>query len=466
MKPLSSRFKTRHSARVHFVGIGGVGMCGIAEVLVNLGYAVSGSDMKSTEVTKRLEALGAVVSQGHNKENLKEVDVVVVSSAIKKDNPEVLAAKEAKIPVIARAEMLAELMRLKYAVAIAGSHGKTTTTSMVATVLNAAGLDPTVVVGGKVNVLGANAKLGKSALMVAEADESDGSFLHLYPSIAVVTNIDAEHMEHYHSLDSLKEAFVTFCNSIPFYGLNVLCLDHPNVQGLLPRMEKRVVTYGTAQSADYHLSDIRLEGFLTHFKASRRGEPLGEFSVRMVGAHNALNAMAVIAIADELDIPLKTVRTALQEFEGVQRRFTVRGEEKGLLVVDDYGHHPEEIKATLRGAKQALKRRVVVAFQPHRYTRTRDLQKEFACAFNDADALVLLPIYSAGEEAIPGISSEFLGKLILEHGHKEVVVAQNPEEAMECLCARTQPGDMVLTLGAGSITQLGPLLLERLRSRG
>jgi UDP-N-acetylmuramate--alanine ligase len=441
-------------------------MCGIAEVLVNLGYAVSGSDMKSTEVTQRLEALGAVVSQGHRKENLKEVDVVVVSSAIKKDNPEVLAAREAKIPVIPRAEMLAELMRLKYAIAIAGSHGKTTTTSMVATVMNAAGLDPTVVVGGKVNVLGSNAKLGKSALMVAEADESDGSFLRLYPSIAVVTNIDPEHLEHYRSLDALKEAFVTFCNSVPFYGLNVLCLDHPNVQNLLPRMEKRVVTYGTAQSADYHLSEVRLDGFLTHFKAARRGESLGEFSVKMVGFHNALNAMAMIAIADELDIPLETVRTALREFEGVQRRFTVRGEERGVLVVDDYGHHPEEIKATLRGAKQAFKRRVVAAFQPHRYTRTRDLLRDFACAFNDADALVLLPIYAAGEEAIPGIDSGFLGQVVSKHGHKEVCVVGSQEEAAEYLCRHTQPRDMVLTLGAGSITQLGPLLLERLRSLG
>jgi len=461
---IASRFKTRHSARVHFVGIGGVGMCGIAEVLVNLGYFVSGSDIKCTEVTKRLETLGAVVSQGHRKENLKEADVVVVSSAIKKDNPEVLAAREAKIPVIPRAEMLAELMRLKYAVAIAGSHGKTTTTSMVATVMNAAGVDPTVVVGGKVNVLGSNAKMGKSALMVAEADESDGSFLRLYPSIAVVTNVDPEHLDHYRSLDALKEAFVTFCNSIPFYGLNVLCLDHPNVQSLLPRMEKRFVTYGTAQSADYHLSDIRLEGFLTHFTAARRGESLGEFTVKMVGAHNALNAMAVIAIADELDIPLETVRTALREFEGVQRRFTVRGEEKGILVVDDYGHHPEEIKATLRGAKQAFKRRVVAVFQPHRYTRTRDLLKEFAYAFNDADALLLLPVYAAGEEAIPGVNSEFLGQVISKHGHKEVALAGSQEEAIEFLCARTQPGDMVLTLGAGNITQLGPLLLERLRS--
>ncbi|MCL2625802.1 MAG: UDP-N-acetylmuramate--L-alanine ligase [Cystobacterineae bacterium] len=466
MSPISSRFKTRHSARVHFVGIGGVGMCGIAEVLVNLGYVVSGSDLKSTDITQRLETLGARLHYGHRKENLKEADVVVISSAIKKDNPEVLAAKAAKIPVIPRAEMLAELMRLKYAVAIAGSHGKTTTTSMVATVMNAAGVDPTVVVGGKVNVLGANAKLGSSALMVAEADESDGSFLRLYPSLAVVTNIDAEHMEHYHSLDALKEAFVTFCNNIPFYGLNVLCLDHPNVQSLLPRMEKRVVTYGTAQSADYRLSDIRLDGFLTHFKASRRNDSLGEFSVKMVGAHNALNAMAVIAIADELHIPLETVREALREFEGVQRRFTVRGEERGVLVVDDYGHHPEEIKATLRGAQQAFNRRLVVAFQPHRYTRTRDLLLEFACAFNDSDALVLLPIYAAGEEAIAGISSEALRHLITQHGHKEVALASNAEEAAEHLCKHTQPGDMVLTLGAGNITQLGPLLLERLRSMG
>jgi UDP-N-acetylmuramate--alanine ligase len=289
--------------------------------------------------------------------------------------------------------------------------------------------------------------------------------LHLYPALAVVTNIDPEHLDHYRSLDSLKNAFVTFCNSIPFYGLNVLCLEHPNTQSLLPRIEKRVVTYGTAQSADYHLSEIRLDGFLTHFKAARRGEPLGEFTVKMVGAHNALNAMAVIAIADELDIPLETVRLALREFEGVQRRFTVRGEEKGVLVVDDYGHHPEEIKATLRGAQQAFQRRLVVAFQPHRYTRTRDLLKDFACAFNSADTLFLLPVYPAGEEAIPGIDSAFLGQVISKHGHKDVRVLSSQEEAIESLCQHTQPGDMVLTLGAGSITQLGPLLLERLRQK-
>ncbi|MHB8872675.1 MAG: UDP-N-acetylmuramate--L-alanine ligase, partial [Myxococcaceae bacterium] len=338
-----SQFKTRHTAQVHFVGIGGIGMSGIAEVLLNLGYRVTGSDLKESDITRRLSSLGAGISSGHRAENLVQADVVVISSAVRKDNPEVLAAHARKIPVIPRAEMLAELMRLKYSVAVAGSHGKTTTTSMVATVLAAAGLDPTAVVGGKVNVLDSNAKLGKSDLMVVEADESDGSFLKLHPSLAIVTNIDAEHMDHYRSLDALKGAFVEFCNRVPFYGLNVLCLDHPNVQELIPRMEKRFVTYGMAHTADYRLEAVKLEGFSTHFRVFRRQEDLGPFSVRMVGAHNALNALSVIAACDEMDVPLDTVRSALANFGGVQRRFTVRGEVGGVTVVDDYGHHPAEV---------------------------------------------------------------------------------------------------------------------------
>src|SRR4051812_922178 len=303
MRP-KSQFKSRHAASVHFVGIGGIGMSGIAEVLVNLGYRVSGSDLKESDITKRLAKMGASLSYGHRAENLVHADVVVISSAVRKDNPEVMAARQRKIPVIPRAEMLAELMRLKYAVAVAGSHGKTTTTSMVATVMAAGGLDPTAVVGGKVNVLDSNAKLGKSELMVVEADESDGSFLKLHPSIAVVTNVDPEHMDHYGTLDALKSAFVEFCNRVPFYGLNVLCLDHPNVQALLPRIEKRFVTYGSAHTADYRVEGIQLNQFSTTFRAFRREEELGEFTVRMVGAHNALNALAVIAVAEELDVPL------------------------------------------------------------------------------------------------------------------------------------------------------------------
>ncbi|MDX2011377.1 MAG: UDP-N-acetylmuramate--L-alanine ligase [Myxococcaceae bacterium] len=462
--PLESRFKSRHAARVHFVGIGGIGMSGIAEVLLNLGYQVSGSDLKESDVTRRLVSLGARVGYGHREENLQTSDVVVISSAVKKDNPEVVAARRRKVPVIPRAEMLAELMRLKYSVALAGSHGKTTTTSMVATVLNAAGLDPTAVVGGKVNVLGSNAKLGKSELMVVEADESDGSFLKLHPSIAVVTNIDPEHMDHYRSLDALKAAFAEFCNRVPFYGLAVLCLDHPNVQALLPHLDKRFVTYGSSHAADYRLEGITLDGFSTRFSAWRRDQSLGEFSVRMVGAHNAMNALAVIAVAEELDIPLDVVRTALAEFGGVQRRFTVKGEAKGITVVDDYGHHPAEVKATLAGARRAFGRRTVVAFQPHRYTRTHDLFEDFCSAFNDADVVFLTSVYAAGEEPIPGATSERLVEAIRSFGHPDVTYVEKRSDLVSALKPRLQPGDLVITLGAGDITNTGPELLSALNA--
>jgi UDP-N-acetylmuramate--alanine ligase len=462
----TSLFKTRHAAHVHFVGIGGIGMSGIAEVLLNLGYRVSGSDLKASDITRRLGSLGATLFEGHRAENLVHADVVVISSAVRKDNPEVVSARQRKIPVIPRAEMLAELMRLKYAVAVAGSHGKTTTTSMVATVLSAAGLDPTAVVGGKVNVLDSNAKLGKSELMVVEADESDGSFLHLHPSISIVTNIDPEHMDHYGTLDNLKDAFTTFCNRVPFYGLNVLCLDNPNVQSLLPRMEKRFVTYGSSHQADYRLEGVRLEGFSTRFEAFRRDEPLGEFRVRMVGAHNALNALAVIAAAEEMDVPLDVLRSALAEFGGVQRRFTVRGEAAGVTVVDDYGHHPTEVQATLAGARRAFGRRLVVAFQPHRYTRTHELLNEFATSFNDADVVFVSSVYAAGEEPIPGATSEALVEAIQAHGHRDVTFVEKRTELARALLPRLREGDLVLTLGAGDITQVGPELLELLRQHG
>jgi UDP-N-acetylmuramate--alanine ligase len=454
-----SLFRTRHAAQVHFVGIGGIGMSGIAEVLLNLGYRVSGSDLKASEVTRRLETLGAAVAVGHREENLVAADVVVTSSAVGKDNPEVVAARARKIPVIPRAEMLAELMRLKYAVAVAGSHGKTTTTSMVATVLSAAGLDPTAVVGGKVNVLDSNAKLGKSELMVVEADESDGSFLRLHPSIAVVTNIDPEHLDHYGEVEALQNAFVEFCNRVPFYGLNVLCLDHPNVQALLPRVEKRFVTYGRAHTADYRLEEVSLEGFHTRFTAFRHAEPLGEFTVRMVGAHNALNALAVVAVADELEVPLATVREALASFGGVQRRFTVKGEARNIQVVDDYGHHPAEVRATLAGARMAFGRRLVVAFQPHRYTRTRDLLGEFATAFNDADLLFVTDVYAAGEAPIPGATGRALADALLAHGHPAVTFVEKRGDLARALLPVLREGDLVITLGAGDITQVGPELL-------
>jgi UDP-N-acetylmuramate--alanine ligase len=452
------------TARVHFVGIGGIGMSGIAEVLLNLGYTVSGSDLKASETTRRLETLGAVICTGpHRAQNVGECDVVVISSAVKKDNPEVQVARARKTPVIPRAEMLAELMRLKYGVAIAGSHGKTTTTSMVATVLAAGGLDPTTVVGGKLNSLGSNAKLGKGELMVVEADESDGSFLKLSPAIAVVTNIDAEHLDYFGTMERLKEAFVEFANRVPFYGLDVMCLDHPNVQALLPMVEKRVVTYGFSAQADYRADEVRLEGFNTFFRASRHGEDLGEFSVRMVGRHNAQNALAAIAVAEEMKVPLAAVREALSSFGGVQRRFTVRGEERGVTVIDDYGHHPMEVRATLAGAKQAFNRRVLCAFQPHRFTRTHLLMDEFATCFNDADVLLVTEVYAAGEEPIALATGERLAQAVRACGHRDVTYVKSRAEVATALRARVQPGDIVITQGAGDINQCGPELLALLK---
>lgn len=460
--PIESRFEARHAARVHFVGVGGIGMSGIAEVLLNLGHRVSGSDQKASEVTRHLVALGARVFLGHAAEHVGDAEVVVVSTAVRPDNPEVLAARRRRIPVIPRAEMLAELMRLKYAVAVSGSHGKTTTTSMVTAVLAAAGLDPTAVVGGKVNVLGSNAKLGRSDLMVVEADESDGSFLKLHPSIAVVTNVDPEHLDHHGTLAALEGAFVDFCNRVPFYGLGVLCVDSPSVRSLLPRLEKRFVTYGIAPDADYRLEDVRLDGFHTRFRAFRRDEALGDFTVRMVGAHNASNALAVLAVAEELRVPLEVVRRALTEFGGVQRRFTVRGEAGGVTVVDDYGHHPTEIRATLAGARGAFGRRTVVVFQPHRYTRTRDLFDDFCCAFGDADRVFLLPVYSAGESPIEGASGERLAEGIRSRGHGGVRFVAERSELVAAVRGELRPGDLVVTLGAGDVTQLGPELLAAL----
>jgi UDP-N-acetylmuramate--alanine ligase len=454
------------TAHVHFVGIGGIGMSGIAEVLLNLGNTVSGSDLKESEMTRKLAALGArVVTGGHKAENLLDCDVVVVSSAVKKDNPEVLAARQKKIPVIPRAEMLAELMRLKFGVAIAGSHGKTTTTSMVATVFAAAGLDPTAVVGGKLNNLGSNAKLGRGEVMVVEADESDGSFLKLSPALCVITNIDPEHLDHYGTVENLKAAFADFANRVPFYGLAVMCLDHPEVQSILPLVGKRVATYGFSHQAEYRAENVRLNGFNTTFDAFRRGEPLGSFTLKMVGEHNAQNALACLAIADEMKIPIDVVRASLAEFNGVQRRFTVRGEVGGVTVVDDYGHHPAEVLATLKGARNAFHRRVVVAFQPHRYTRTHDLMNDFARAFNDADVLVLTDVYGAGEEPIVGATSDVLADQIRAYGHRDVTHVPARADVAKVLLNRIQPGDLVLTLGAGDISSVGPELVALLQAK-
>jgi UDP-N-acetylmuramate--alanine ligase len=450
--------------KVHFVGIGGIGMSGIAELLLNLGYRVSGSDLKESEITKRLASLGGAIVLGHGAENVApDVDVVVTSSAVRKNNPEVMHARDRGIPVIPRAEMLAELMRLKEGVAIAGSHGKTTTTSLIATVLAHAKLDPTAVVGGKLNALGSNAKLGKGQLMVVEADESDGSFLRLSPTIAVITNVDPEHLDYYGTVEALQQAFVDFADRVPFYGLAVLCLDHPVVQHLIPRIGKRHTTYGLSPQAEWRADDIRHGPFQSKFVVSVKGKQLGEVTLRMVGTHNVLNALACCAVAHELGIPFKTTAEALGEFAGVQRRFTVRGEVKGITVVDDYGHHPAEIRATLAGARGSFpQRRIVCAFQPHRYTRTRDLLGEFATAFNDADTLVLTEIYAAGEDPIAGVSGARLHEAVKACGHRDASFADRAELAGK-LRERVRQGDLVITLGAGDITHVGEELLELLK---
>jgi len=454
-------FRSRQP-RIHFVGVGGIGMSGIAEVLLNLGYAVSGSDLKESEITRRLGSLGGRIYQGHQAAHVAEADVVVISSAVKRDNPEVAAARARKVPVIPRAEMLAELMRLKHGVAIAGSHGKTTTTSMAAHVMSFAGLDPTAVVGGKVNAFGSNAKLGQGEWMVVEADESDGSFLHFTPTMAVVTNIDPEHLDHWKTPEALRRGFLDFVNRVPFYGLAVLCLDHPVVQSLIPEVEKRFVTYGEAPQADYRAAAVTSRGHRVAFDAFRRGEPLGRFETGMVGRHNALNALAVLALADGMGIPLETVRQGLAAFAGVQRRFTVRGEAAGVTVVDDYGHHPAEVRATLRGAREAFGRRVVCVFQPHRYTRTRDLFADFTTAFNDADVLLVGGTYAAGEDPIIGAGGGDLAEAIRACGHRDVTFVPERTRLAAEARARVQAGDIVLTLGAGDVTQVGPELLKLL----
>ncbi len=450
---------------IHFVGIGGIGMSGIAEVLLASGFAVSGSDARESETTRRLSELGARILVGHRAAHVEGADVVVFSSAVSRDNEELVAARRLAIPVIPRAEMLAELMRLKDGIAIAGSHGKTTTTSLVATVLREAGLDPTVVIGGKLNTLGSNAARGQGSLLVAEADESDGSFLHLTPVLAVITNIDAEHLDHYRDHAGVKEAFVQFANRVPFYGLVVACLDHPHVQDLLPRIEKRTATYGLSAQADYRAKDPVVEGLSTRFTLIRRGEELGSVSVRMPGIHNVLNALAVIAVADELEVPLETTKTALAGFGGVQRRFTVVGERAGVTVVDDYGHHPAEVQVTLEAAQRAYGRRLVVAFQPHRYSRTHHLFDEMTRAFNRADVLLLTDVYAAGEAPIEGATSDRLAQAIRAHGHRDVTHVGPRDALIDTLLGRLQPGDVVITLGAGDITRTGPALLEALAAR-
>jgi len=451
---------------IHFVGIGGVGMSGIAEVLLNMGYRVTGSDQRRGEAVERLEQLGAKVFVGHDPANVAGAHVVVYSSAVARDNVEVAEARARQTPVIPRAEMLAELMRLKYAIAVAGTHGKTTTTSLIASVLAEGRLDPTVVVGGRIRSLGSNARLGQGEYMVAEADESDGSFLRLTPTMAVVTTIDAEHLDYYGTLERVSEAFLAFVNKVPFYGAAVLCLDQPNVQLLIPRVEKRIITYGLESAADLTAHRLTLSGLTARFEVLHRGQALGECLLRVPGRHNVLNAMAAIAVGLDLEIPFVTIQRGLAEFSGVQRRFQVRGESRGVLVVDDYGHHPAEVRATLAAAKAGFDRRVVTVFQPHRYTRTLHLRQEFLTAFNQSDTLVVMDIYPAGEAAIAGVSGQDLADAIRAHGHRDVVyLGSDRERILAHLEDVLRSGDLVLTLGAGDVGQLGQALLERLEGR-
>jgi UDP-N-acetylmuramate--alanine ligase len=447
---------------IHFIGIGGIGMSGIAEVLYNLGYEVTGSDIRESQATERLAGLGVKVYIGHRAENVDSAHVVVVSSAVGDENPEVAEAHRRSVPVIPRAEMLAELGRLKYAILVAGSHGKTTTTSFVSTVLAHAGFDPTVVIGGRLKALGANARLGRGDFMVAEADESDGSFLKLSPTIGVVTNIDREHMEYFRTMDSLKGAFLSFMNKVPFYGVSVLCMDDPLIRELLPSVHRRFTTYGFSRDADLRAAKIR-KGFMSiSFEAVFKGESLGRFNLPVAGEHNVLNCLAAMAVALWLQVSAAKIKEALEGFEGIGRRLEHKGGARGVAVYDDYGHHPTEIRATLMAAKEAIgPGRLFVVFQPHRYTRTRDLMEEFAASFDHADRLLIMDIYSAGEPPIEGVST---GSLIAAMERKDTVHVKTRKEAAELISREAKKGDMVLTLGAGDVWKAGEKVLKALKA--
>jgi len=454
--------KNKH---IHFVGIGGIGMSGIAELLLNLGYAVSGSDLRESDITRRLAGLGGQIHIGHRGEWIKGADVVVTSTAVKGDNPEVLAASQGQIPIIRRAEMLAELMRLKrFGIAVAGSHGKTTTTSMVGWVLAQAGLDPTVVIGGQVNSLGTNAKLGQGEFLVAEADESDGSFLHLSPVVEVVTNIDLEHLDFYRDIDQIKEVFLEFINKIPFYGAAVICLDDPDVADLLPRIKKRLITYGMSAQAQIRAREIVTDGLSTRFEVYHGGEHLGRIVLPLAGIHNVYNTLAAVGVGLELDVPFQVIADAMATFSGVQRRLQIKGEIEGITVVDDYGHHPTEIRATLSAMRAAWpKRRLVVLFQPHRYSRTHGLLREFSTAFYEADLLYVTEIYPAGEAPIEGVSAAALVDSIQAHGHKQAFLAPELQEIAPLVLPLLETGDVVLSLGAGNIWRAGEQILKGLQ---
>ena len=453
----------RKVRRIHFVGIGGIGMSGIAEVLLNLGYEISGSDLASTDITQRLDDMGAAIHRGHDASHIGNADVVVTSTAVRPDNPEVLAAHRRNIPVIPRAEMLAELLKMKFSIAVSGSHGKTTTTSIVATLLAHGGLDPTMVIGGKLASIGSNARLGDGEVIVAEADESDGSFLKLSPCLAVITNIDREHMDYYRDVEEIREAFLCFANIVPFYGSTILCLDDVHTREILPRIKRKIVTFGLAAEADYRATDIVYSGSTSRFSLFYRDILLGTVKLNVPGLFNVYNALAATAVAREMDLTFPVIREGLQHFTGVQRRLEVRGEAQGMTVVDDYGHHPTEIRATLAAAKQVWTGRIIVVFQPHRYTRTQALFREFLTAFTDADSLIVTDIYPASEEPIPGVSAEALCEAIREAGHPDAVHFSSFDAVVEHLAQVAQPKDVILTQGAGSVWKVGEAFLKRMR---
>lgn len=441
-------------------------MSAIAEVLLTLGYQVSGSDLKASAITGRLSKLGAAIHLGHQAENVAGAKAVVVTSALDAGNPEVAEARKLQIPVIPRGELLAELMRLKFGIAIGGSHGKTTTTSMVASILNAAEMDPTVVVGGRVaGMQGSNARVGKSAILVVESDESDGSFLKLAPIIAVVTNIDREHLDHYASLEAIQAAFADFVNRVPFYGACVLCMEDENIQQIFPLIRRRSITYGRSAQVDLEIEDVTLSPAASDFSIRRRCGPFGTFHLSVPGVHNVLNATAAIGVALELEVPLAQIRDGLAAFSGVDRRFSIRGVERGVTVVDDYGHHPTEVKATLEAAKLSDYKRIHVLFQPHRFSRTKYLLDEFGTAFHQADNLYVLDIYAASEPPIEGVDSEALLEKIRSYGHRSAHYAPSMEEGIEAIAGAAEPGDLILTLGAGSVSQAAEKILDQLRER-
>ncbi|OGL40900.1 MAG: UDP-N-acetylmuramate--L-alanine ligase [Candidatus Schekmanbacteria bacterium RIFCSPHIGHO2_02_FULL_38_11] len=446
--------------KIHFIGIGGIGMSGIAEVLLNLGYQVSGSDLKPSKVTRRLSRLGAKICKGHRAENAEGADVVVYSSAVTQENAEVKSAITKKITLIPRAEMLAELMRMKYGIAVAGAHGKTTTTSLISQILAHAGFDPTVVIGGRLNSLGTNAKLGQGEFLVAEADESDGSFLSLTPSIAVITNIDREHLNYYGSLEKIKETFSDFINKVPFYGVSVICMDDENIQSIIPAIEKRLITYGLKGQADYTAASINFSGFKSEFDVIEHNNVIGRIKLKISGIHNICNSLAAIAVGIELGIKFDDIKKALEGFSGIERRFQVKGKRDGVTVVDDYGHHPTEIKATLKAARENWTGRIVALFQPHRYSRTQDLLEEFFKSFYDADLLILADIYAAGEKPIDGIDSDKLREGIMAHGHKNVSHIKERKDILKHLFKVTEKGDLLITLGAGDVYKIGEAFLK------